>query len=172
MALCVTTKTVVSYTAFSPLPAGRGPVGGIFLLHWPGSHLHRTLSGILPCEARTFLSPEYSGPRSPALLIHKNIVFRTFFVKSSGNNARLACESCTPRTKGPSLVTLACESCTPRTKGPSPCICKTRLRVLHAANKRTVPLYLSPCYTGKIPPPTNSLQRELPGTGVGSMPTK
>ena len=28
-----------------------------FLLHWPGSHLHRTLSGILPCEARTFLTP-------------------------------------------------------------------------------------------------------------------
>ncbi len=30
--------------------------GGLFLLHWPGSHLHRTLSGILPCEARTFLT--------------------------------------------------------------------------------------------------------------------
>ena len=25
-------------------------------MHWPGSHLHRTLSGILPCEARTFLT--------------------------------------------------------------------------------------------------------------------
>ena len=30
--------------------------GGTFLLHWPWSHLHRTLSGILPCEARTFLT--------------------------------------------------------------------------------------------------------------------
>ena len=30
--------------------------GGIFLLHCPGSRLHQTLSGILPCEARTFLS--------------------------------------------------------------------------------------------------------------------
>ncbi len=29
--------------------------GGYFLLHYPGSHLHRTLSGILPCGARTFL---------------------------------------------------------------------------------------------------------------------
>ena len=29
---------------------------GIFLLHFPWSHLHRTLSGILPCEARTFLT--------------------------------------------------------------------------------------------------------------------
>ena len=28
----------------------------LFLLHFPGSHLHRTLSGILPYEARTFLS--------------------------------------------------------------------------------------------------------------------
>ncbi len=58
MATDVTTGTVVSYTAFSPLPrawlchAG----GGISLLHWPGSHLHRTLSGILPYEARTFLT--------------------------------------------------------------------------------------------------------------------
>ena len=25
-------------------------------MHWPWSHLHRTLSGILPCEARTFLT--------------------------------------------------------------------------------------------------------------------
>ncbi len=32
------------------------PFGGLFLLHWPWSHLHRTLSGILPCEARTFLT--------------------------------------------------------------------------------------------------------------------
>ena len=28
----------------------------LFLLHFPGSHLHRPLAGILPCEARTFLS--------------------------------------------------------------------------------------------------------------------
>ena len=33
-----------------------GYPGGIFLLHCPWSHLHRTLSGILPCEARTFLT--------------------------------------------------------------------------------------------------------------------
>ena len=30
--------------------------GGIFLLHCPWSRLRQTLSGILPCEARTFLS--------------------------------------------------------------------------------------------------------------------
>ena len=34
---------------------------GIFLLHFPWSHLHRTLSGILPCEARTFLTPAMLG---------------------------------------------------------------------------------------------------------------
>ena len=49
----VTSRTVVSYTAFPPLP---GSPGGIFLLHFPGSRLHRLLAGILPCEARTFLS--------------------------------------------------------------------------------------------------------------------
>lgn len=53
MAAPVTSRTVVSYTAFPPLP---GSPGGIFLLHFPGSRLHRLLAGILPCEARTFLS--------------------------------------------------------------------------------------------------------------------
>ncbi len=53
MANDVTTVTVVSYTAFPPLQTY---VCGIFLLHYSGSHLHRTLSGILPYEARTFLT--------------------------------------------------------------------------------------------------------------------
>ena len=35
--------------------------GGLSLLHWPGSHLHRTLSGILPYEARTFLTCSLSA---------------------------------------------------------------------------------------------------------------
>ena len=51
----VTNKAVVSYTALPPLLL-RTRNSGIFLLHWPWSHLHRTLSGILPYEARTFLS--------------------------------------------------------------------------------------------------------------------
>ena len=54
----VTARAVVFYTAFAPLPAF---AGGIFLLHWPGSRLHRTLSGILPCEARTFLTCSLSS---------------------------------------------------------------------------------------------------------------
>ena len=52
-ALPVTREAVGSYPAFSPLLEDSS---GSFLLHWPGSHLHRTLSGILPCEARTFLT--------------------------------------------------------------------------------------------------------------------
>ena len=53
----VTSAAVVSYTALPPLPdSGQARIGGIFLLHFPWSRLHRTLSGILPCEARTFLT--------------------------------------------------------------------------------------------------------------------
>ena len=54
----VTRRAVVSYTAFPPLPVRLlcKYTGGLFLLHWPWSRLHRTLSGILPCEARTFLT--------------------------------------------------------------------------------------------------------------------
>ena len=48
----VTMKAVVSYTTISPLPS----MAVSFLLHFPGSHLHRPLAGILPYEARTFLS--------------------------------------------------------------------------------------------------------------------
>ena len=48
--------------------------GGIFLLHYPWSRLHRTLSGILPCEARTFLTTsrvawDSDMPRTFVLLI-------------------------------------------------------------------------------------------------------
>ena len=64
-ALSVTRKAVVSYTALPPLPA---KAGGIFLLHYPWSRLHRTLSGILPCEARTFLTWPLSV--LPAAIIH------------------------------------------------------------------------------------------------------
>ena len=44
----------------------------IFLLHFPQSRLHQTLSGILPYEARTFLTCSLSSlqPRSSVLLTH------------------------------------------------------------------------------------------------------
>ncbi len=83
MAWPVTRPTVVSYTAFPPLPVRTGTnvrcrprnfrskTGGISLLHFPWSHLHRTLSGILPCEARTFLTCTLSvmQPRSFSRLV-------------------------------------------------------------------------------------------------------
>ena len=74
----VTSRAVVSYTAFPPLPVPCG-TGGLSLLHWPWSRLHRTLSGILPCEARTFLVWHLSAcqPRSFILLISKRVYFTT-----------------------------------------------------------------------------------------------
>ena len=58
--LQVAKQPVSSYLAFPPLPA---KAGGISLLHSPWSRLHRMLSGILSCGARTFLvfSPRSSG---------------------------------------------------------------------------------------------------------------
>ena len=35
----------------------RNAFGGLFLLHYPWSRLHRPLAGTLLCEARTFLTP-------------------------------------------------------------------------------------------------------------------
>ena len=49
----VTARAVVSYTAIPPLPA-KPAVS--FLLHWPSGRPDRTLSGTLPCGARTFLT--------------------------------------------------------------------------------------------------------------------
>ena len=47
-----------------------GLAGGIFLLHCPWSRLRQTLSGILPCEARTFLSRRLSASRQrPSVLL-------------------------------------------------------------------------------------------------------
>ena len=71
MASSVARGSVGSYPAFPPLP---GLPGGIFLLHCLWSRLHRTLSGTLPCEARTFLSDGLSAPGGaiiyPTLKIH------------------------------------------------------------------------------------------------------
>ena len=83
MATDVTTSTVVSYTAFPPLrrtlACAQGMqafLRGVSLLHYPGSCLHQTLSGILPCEARTFLSRTLSSvrQRSSILLIRSHII--------------------------------------------------------------------------------------------------
>lgn len=66
----VTRRAVVSYTALPPYLPGRSLKGGTFLLHCPWSRLRQTLSGTLPCEARTFLSRglAVSRQRPPVLL--------------------------------------------------------------------------------------------------------
>ena len=56
---------------------------GIFLLHCPWSRLHQTLSGILPCEARTFLTCSLSvlQPR-PFVLLKTLQVYHIFLLLS------------------------------------------------------------------------------------------
>ena len=61
----VTREAVVSYTAIPPLPAMRAVS---FLLHFPWGRPHRTLSGTLPCEARTFLTLRRDHPYFSKLL--------------------------------------------------------------------------------------------------------
>ena len=77
-ALFVTNEAVVSYTALPPLPTC---VGGIFLLHFPWSRLHRTLSGILPYEAQTFLSCGFSALAAATVCLTSNFCnFNTFYI--------------------------------------------------------------------------------------------
>ena len=47
---------VSSYLAFPSLLRQRSCLSGLFLLHFPGGYPRRTLSVILPCSARTFLT--------------------------------------------------------------------------------------------------------------------
>ena len=67
----VTREAVVPYTAIPPLPQnfffnGSDPMSAAvsFLLHWPWGRPHRTLSGTLPCEARTFLTGKAGSPHA------------------------------------------------------------------------------------------------------------
>ena len=103
MATDVTTSTVVSYTAFPPLrrtlACAQGMqafLRGVSLLHYPGSCLHQTLSGILPCEARTFLSRTLSfmRQRSSILLIRSHIISSfSFSNKYNYNNKNKYCNN-------------------------------------------------------------------------------
>ena len=93
MAFSVTRETVVSYTAFPPLP---GEPGGLFLLHWSGSHLHRTLSGILPCEARTSSSGPFVCPAAitcpgcaPAILTQVYRLVKLEFVSATWKSIQM-----------------------------------------------------------------------------------
>ena len=55
------------YLAFPSVPAAKSSLGRLFLLHFPGSRLRRTLSVILSCGARTFLTPAPFGIRCAAV---------------------------------------------------------------------------------------------------------
>ncbi len=72
-ALPVTSQAVVSYTAFPPLREAK-LARGLFLLHCPWSHLRQTLSGTLPCEARTFLTCGLSAPAAAAICLTRKTV--------------------------------------------------------------------------------------------------
>ena len=71
---------VVSYTAFSPLPDKCQAVWS--LLHFPWGHPRRTLSGILPCEARTFLSRQM--PAAITCLTHVYLFYLQDLFRSDG----------------------------------------------------------------------------------------
>ena len=68
-AVRVTTSAVSSYLAVSPLPdPTNGPSAVCSLLHFPSALAAQTLSGTLPCAARTFLdacAPRRSGRLRP-----------------------------------------------------------------------------------------------------------
>ena len=83
----VTSKAVVSYTALPTLP-GSDP-GGTFLLHYPWSHLHRTLSGILPCEARTFLTCCLSAIAAAIICATQSFLVCIFFYHTEYINTEL-----------------------------------------------------------------------------------
>ena len=55
----------------------------LFLLHFPGSHLHRPLAGTLPYEARTFLTCVLSAIAAAIICsthkLTKNSIFKPFF---------------------------------------------------------------------------------------------
>ena len=59
------------------------PAGGCFLLHFPGSRLHRTLSGILPCEARTFLTCSLSSLQPRPSVPLRRVPYHNSFVSAS-----------------------------------------------------------------------------------------
>ena len=81
----VTTKAVVSYTAISSLPKK----AVLFLLHFPGSHLHRTLSGILPYEARTFLTCSLSAFAAAIVCATQSFLVCIFFYHTEYINTEL-----------------------------------------------------------------------------------
>ena len=73
-------ELVSSYLAFPSLPPEGG---GLFLLHFPGGHPRRTLSVILPCDARTFLAITPFGNISRDCPVQSRILYPKNDEKSS-----------------------------------------------------------------------------------------
>ena len=71
-----------SYLAFPSLPVN---TGGLFLLHFPWSRLRLTLSVILPCEARTFLTVIPFGNIPRDRLTELPVYYITFSQINQGN---------------------------------------------------------------------------------------
>ena len=91
-----------SYLAFSPLPA---KAGGYFLLHWPGSCLHRTLSGILPdllAEGSRTLCTRFLPSPHPISGVKKWIAHSEGFAKGEVHVTREALDA----LGGPRAVSL------------------------------------------------------------------
>ncbi len=72
---CPSTLTRIE-SAYCRLP------GGTFLLHCPWSRLHQTLSGILPCEARTFLICRLSAIAAATICLTQNAQTRSLLPAS------------------------------------------------------------------------------------------
>ncbi len=82
---CVSTSLVGSYPAFPSLPYK----GGLFLLHFPQSHLHQPLAGTLLYGARTFLSQSLSAFASDySIYFIVILLFFRLFVKNFWNIGR------------------------------------------------------------------------------------
>lgn len=72
-----------------PFHPYRNEFGGLFLLHYPWSRLHRPLAGILPCGARTFLIPLLARDR--LITSHRCIIAqKARFVKGAPVDAECA----------------------------------------------------------------------------------
>ena len=142
-ALSVTSEAVVSYTTLPPLPDCSG---GSFLLHFPWSRLHRTLSGILPYEARTFLTCGLST--LAAAIIQSTCRYRlTHF------------QLCVKFTR--ELFSIRCNSSAHRLHNSL--IHASMIRLLYC-------LWLNCYYTLKQLPPMNSRKTEFgltPSAGIG-----
>ena len=94
---------VSSYLTFPPLHVQS--TCGISLLHFPWGRPRRALPGILPCAARTFLTP--FGARPPGSLTNERII--AYFIRSV-NGGRVQSETAAHRLS-PARLQDGCAPC-------------------------------------------------------------